>query len=165
MKCLFGLLQYNCRNEDTYGSGFCFSCKVSCLPALRTRMAHLMHVMLWSWNKAWALSRLPQRVGQSGRQGSEVSQQPQRRREASTRLSRVLGFGVGPSLTEMPEILVHAGFGMQLLSLRLGENGVGLSLGTLPSAALSAHCQLIPVGFAVTMLSISSLPQGSCHFH
>ena len=31
-------------------------------------------------------------------------------------------------------VLFHSGFGGQLLNLRLGENGVGLSQGVLPSA-------------------------------
>ena len=31
-------------------------------------------------------------------------------------------------------VLFHSGFGGQLLNLRLGENGVGLSQGRLPSA-------------------------------
>ena len=65
-----------------------------------------------------------------------------------TSFSRFLGFGgwMDRLAGESPEVLLHAGFGIQLLSMRLGEGGLGLSEGTTlpmalyPSALGLSHC-------------------------
>ena len=44
------------------------------------------------------------------------------------------GVSAHTALAACTGVLFHSGFGGQLLNLRLGENGVGLSQGVLPSA-------------------------------
>lgn len=50
-----------------------------------------------------------------------------------TSLSRFLG--LAGLASESPAVLVHAGFGMQLLSMRVGEGGSGLSQGRSKTVA------------------------------
>ena len=59
-------------------------------------------------------------------------QRRSRPNESPTSFSRFFGRGWFERLaTESPAVLVHAGFGIQLLSMRLGEAGLGLSQGVL----------------------------------
>ena len=60
-----------------------------------------------------------------------------RRTATPTSLSRFLG--IGGLASESPAVLVHAGFGMQLLSMRVGEGGSGLSQGRSSEPSPSAE--------------------------
>lgn len=69
-------------------------------------------------------------VATSRRSATERLQQ--RHRNSPTSFSRFLGFSgwVDSLAAEAPEVLLHAGFGIQILSMRVCAGGLGLSQGT-----------------------------------
>jgi len=68
---------------------------------------------------------------------SRLQKRSKARGGAPTSFSRFLG--LGGLAGESPAVLVHAGFGMQLLSMPVGEGGLGLSQGTDPPPCPHSH--------------------------
>lgn len=79
------------------------------------------------------------------RRGPSRLQPRPRASGSATSFSRFLGFsGWADSLAaESPAVLLHAGFGIQLLSMPVGEGGAGLSLGK--NLLNSAYLTLVSV--------------------
>jgi len=84
------------------------------------------------------------RARSAGAQGQNTNPNP------SSRLSpgRLLAGRWAASLASEPTgVLVHTGFGAQLLSMRLGEGGAGLSLGADPQRfTIRTECEMLSGG-------------------